>query len=139
MSKERKIEESDNVYKEFIIVISILVLVFTVDFFTNNYVRDTVKVMQDNLENLKNIIIQNELDDVESRMAYIKKLWDKKYEILAYYIEHDELEKVETGLAVLGANLQLKEYNGAIEDLEETIYILKHIQEKEQISLKSIF
>jgi len=139
LSKERKIEESDNVYKEFIIVISILVLVFTVDFFTNNYVRDTVKVMQDNLENLKNIIIQNELDDVESRMAYIKKLWDKKYEILAYYIEHDELEKVETGLAVLGANLQLKEYNGAIEDLEETIYILKHIQEKEQISLKSIF
>ena len=59
--------------------------------------------------------------------------------VLSYYIEHDELEKVGIQIALLNGDLQVEEYNTAIENLEEVIYILKHIQEKEQFDFRSIF
>ena len=126
-------------YKEFIIILLILVLVIGTDFITNNYVKDTVKIMQDELEELKVTIMHNNLKNIDKKMENVKDIWRKKYNVLAYYIEHDELEKVETGLAVLGANLEVKENNAAIEDIEETIYLLKHIEEKEQFDFRSIF
>ena len=54
-------------------------------------------------------------------------------------MEHDELEKVGNSLTALEAHIEVKEYNDAIENLDESIFILQHIQEKERFSIRSIF
>lgn len=126
-------------YKEFIIIVIILIFVFGIDFFTNNYVKDSVSIMTDKLETLKETILQEDTDDIEEKLAEIKIIWEEKYNVLSYYIEHDELEKVGIQIALLNGDLQVEEYNTAIENLEEVIYILKHIQEKEQFDFRSIF
>lgn len=126
-------------YKEFIIIVIILIFVFGIDFFTNNYVKDSVSIMTDKLEALKETILQEDTDDIEEKLAEIKIIWEEKYNVLSYYIEHDELEKVGIQIALLNGDLQVEEYNTAIENLEEVIYILKHIQEKEQFDFRSIF
>ena len=126
-------------YKEFIIIIIILILVFGLDFLTNNYVKESVRIMTDKLEALKETILQEDTDDIERKLAEIKIIWEEKYNVLSYYIEHDELEKVGIQIALLNGDLQVEEYNTAIENLEEVIYILKHIQEKEQFDFRSIF
>lgn len=126
-------------YKEFIIIVIILIFVFGIDFLTNNYVKESVRIMTDKLEALKETILQEDTDDIERKLAEIKIIWEEKYNVLSYYIEHDELEKVGIQIALLNGDLQVEEYNTAIENLEEVIYILKHIQEKEQFDFRSIF
>ena len=131
--------KGESMYKEFIIIVIILIFVFGIDFFTNNYVKDSVSIMTDKLETLKETILQEDTDDIEEKLAEIKIIWEEKYNVLSYYIEHDELEKVGIQIALLNGDLQVEEYNTAIENLEEVIYILKHIQEKEQFDFRSIF
>ena len=65
--------------------------------------------------------------------------WEDRFKVLAYYIEHDELEKVKTELVILGANIEVEEYEKGLEELEKSKYILEHIQEKEEFSLMNVF
>jgi hypothetical protein len=65
--------------------------------------------------------------------------WEERYKILAFYIEHDELEKVEIELTGLSADISVEEYKHCIAELDTTMFILEHIQEKEEFHLRSIF
>ena len=60
-------------------------------------------------------------------MQKIKEEWEKRYKVLAFYIEHDELEKVETELTGLSADLNVEEYKHCITELDTTIFILEHM------------
>lgn len=126
-------------YKEFAIILIILVFVIGLDIITNNYIKETTSVMSNELKILEENIMKESLDDMQTKMTDIKNMWQKRYNILAYYIEHDELEKVGAQLSVIEANIKVTEYGNAVEDIEETIFTLKHIKEKEQFNLISIF
>ena len=65
--------------------------------------------------------------------------WDKKSETLAYYIEHDELEKVNTEIAKIKADIETNNEKIAIENLERCIFVLEHIKDKNLIKIVNIF
>ena len=65
--------------------------------------------------------------------------WKDRYEKLAFFIEHDELEKVETEITSLKAHIMIEEYEEGIEPLERCIFILNHIKEKFRLNMKNIF
>ena len=52
---------------------------------------------------------QNE-EKLNNQIENIVNNWNEKHKKLAYYIEHDELEKVETELVYLKGNIEVKEY-----------------------------
>lgn len=126
-------------YKEFIIIIVVIVLIVGVDIVTNKYTKETVEIMKKELNILREYILQENKEDAKKQMNNVKNKWEEKYEVLAFYIEHDELEKVETELTGLSADLSVEEYKHCISQVDTTIFILEHIQEKEEFHLRSIF
>lgn len=126
-------------YKEFIIIIVVIFLVVGLDIITNRYTKHTVEILSEELKILREYILNEEKDKSEKQMESIKQKWEERYEILAFYIEHDELEKVETELTGLDADLSVEEYKHCIAELDTTVFILEHIQEKEEIHFRSIF
>ena len=58
---------------------------------------------------------------------------------MAYYIEHDELEKVKTAITSIKSYVEVKEYNQSLESIDKCKYILEHIQESQRLSLDNIF
>lgn len=126
-------------YKEFIIISIILISVFGLDFFTNKYVKESVSIMTDKLETLEENILQNDLEIIEDKITEAKRIWQTKYNVLAYYIEHDELEKVGLELSSIDGNIKGDELGNAVDDINEAIFLLRHIQEKEQFDFRSIF
>lgn len=87
-------------------------------------------------ENTKGII---EKQDIENDITQSNEIWNKEYQTLAYYIEHDELEKVSEALVKAKANISAEEYSSAIENIDSCIFLLQHIEEKDKFSLKNIF
>ena len=72
----------------------------------------------------------------------IKKLdekWGQKHDRLAYYIEHDELEKVDTAIVSLKSFIETDDYSSAIAELDKGKFILEHIQKKYAFNLENIF
>lgn len=130
--------------KEFIICVIILILIFVGNGITQGYSRDSIEDINGKLTELEQIIDkenQEEIDqeEVNKREEEIDKQWDDMFSKLAYYIEHEELEKVAKNLENMKTYLKLKEYNNAIKEIREGIYILQHIEDKYSFNLQNIF
>ncbi len=128
-------------YKEIIICSIVIIIVVGLNILTENYTKESVALMTGNLEDLKKNMIseeQNE-EDLNNQIEDIVNNWNERHKKLAYYIEHDELEKVETELVSLKGNIEVKEYEQGIPNLNNCIFILEHIKEKTALQIKNIF
>ncbi len=131
-------------WKETIICMIIVIVIIVGNVITQNYTLESVKKLTDELEELKEDFLkieQGEKDneDAKEKMKEIKENWDTRHNNLAYYIEHDELEKVETDLTAMNSFIEQEEYAEAISELDKSVFILKHIKEKYEFNLQNIF
>lgn len=65
--------------------------------------------------------------------------WLKYHKRLAFYIEHNELEKVETNYVAGKSFIENAKYEDAMSEVEKTIYVLQHINDKYSVNLENIF
>ncbi len=125
--------------KETIICIVIVVLISLGNYMTQNYTKETVGELSTELWDLKEKVIQQEKEKLKNSLEEIDRQWGKKHEKLAYYIEHDELEKIETELMAMKGNVEIEDYDSLMSGIEKSIFILKHIEEKYDFNLQNIF
>lgn len=128
-------------YKEIIICVVVIIIVVGLNILTENYTKESVALMTGNLENLKENMISEEQnkESINKQIDDILNNWNDRHKKLAYYIEHDELEKVETELVLLKGNIEVKQYEQGIPNLSNCIFILEHIKEKTALQIKNIF
>lgn len=128
-------------YKEIVISLVIIICIVILNVLTGNYTNDSLEIMSEEFVGIrKELLIEGRSEDVlVQRVENIKNKWGERSKVLAYYIEHDELEKVETYLVALKSNIETEEYEQAVENLDICEYILNHIDDKEAVLLKNIF
>lgn len=131
-------------WKETIICIVLIVVIIIGNFITQKYTIESVESLSDKLEILKDNILKIEskektIEHAKVAMEDIKKEWEARHDKLAYFIEHDELEKVETDLTSLNSFLEMEEYADAISELDKSVFVLKHIKDKYVFNLENIF
>ena len=127
--------------KEIIITIVTIIVIIVGDFITQNLTRKCVNETTEKLSNFKNVVLNKENNT--SRLKYesekIYNTWRKESKELAYYIEHDELEKVDVQIQIITADLEADTPEESISEIEHAIYLLHHIEEKRALKLKNIF
>ena len=126
-------------YKEFIMIFCVIALIVTLDVITNNYTKTSVNLLTEELLSLEQSLKDKNNEEITSKMSNINNEWEKRYSKLAYYIEHDELEKVGTEITRLSAYINVQEYDEAQNETATTVYILQHIEDKEKFSVRRIF
>jgi len=127
--------------KEDIISILILIIVFTGAIYTQNFLNNTSDMLVDKLENLKSNIenksiekekLQEQSDEIYGQWEDINKKW-------SVVVLHDEIDLIETALIRMKSKIKTGSLDESVEDLDTSIFLLKHIKEKEKTSLKNIF
>ena len=128
-------------YKEIIICSIVIIIVVVLNICTENYTKESVALISENLESLKQNMLSEEQNEenINIQIEDIANKWEERYQKLAYYIEHDELEKVKTELVLLKGNIEVKEYEQGIPNVNNCIFILQHIKEKTALQIKNIF
>ena len=91
------------------------------------------------LESLKQSLFEKDDDKADEEISKIDNKWKEVYDKLAYYIEHDELEKVESNFTACKSLAKTREYEQSISELEKTVYVLEHITDKYSFNLVNIF
>ena len=106
----------------------------------------SIGILSEELEELKKDVIEAEEngeeevnENIKNKKEEIKKEWENRYDKLAYFIEHDELEKVKTDLTALNSFIETKEYAEAISELDKCVFVLKHIEDKYAFNLQNVF
>ena len=136
--------------KKIWVVFVVIVLVIFLDFITENYTNKVVKEMMQKLKDInkkiENGYVDNEfiLDDseeenIEEMAKNILETWRKQDNILSFYIEHDEIEKVANKINLLNKQVEISNYNDAVSSIVEAEFLLTHITEKQSLTLKNIF
>ena len=125
-------------YKEITISVILLVFIFTANYLTRNYTQKSIEEVTQNLESLKTEMLEKG-EQTGEKYDELEKVWLEKYEVLAYYIEHDELEKVSSELFQLKGSIQTDQVDEGIPTIENCKFILDHIKDKDKFEIKNIF
>ncbi len=126
-------------FKEAIIAFIIIIGIFCGDFITQSYTKQTVEKLTSELNSLKENLLLDEFDDAKIQAQKIKDYINESHSKLSYYLEHNEIEKVETNYTVCKSFVEQGEKNAAIAELEKTIFVLNHMTDKYSFSLENIF
>ena len=116
--------------KETVICIIIIVAILGLDILTQNFTEKTVSEITVRFSSLKENLSKQDTDQIDNELRGIDNKWGEMHKKLAYYIEHDELEKVDTAIVTMKSYIESNEYGLAIAELEEAKFVLEHIQEK---------
>lgn len=128
-------------YKELVICIIIVISIFMIDFTTQKYTKNRADEITSKMEDLKEILQKTVVNKEElfKKMDNAYESWLKFHDVAALYIEHTELEKVETNFVSCKSFMEEEFYDMAINELDKTTFGLKHISDKYAFSLINIF
>lgn len=124
---------------ESLICIVVIILIAILEMVTGNYTKESVEYLKNDLYQIKQEIETEDKKKISEKVINAKENWKDRANKMAYYVEHDELEKVNVYLVGVESNTENEEYNDAKSELEKCIYILEHIEEKYKFNLKNIF
>lgn len=125
--------------KEAIICIVIVIAIFGLEFYTQNFTQKSVSEITEMFEKIEEKISKKDMEGVDNELEIIGNKWKEKQKKLAYYIEHDELEKVHTAIVTMKSYVQTENFSSAMAELEEGKFVIEHIQEKNSFNLQNIF
>ncbi len=126
-------------YKELSICIIIVVVIFSLDLYTQNHTKKSVSIINEQLMELKDTISKGNKDNMIKKANELNSNWKKSHDRLAYYIEHDELEKVDTAIVTMISYIENADYSSALADLDKGKFVLEHIQDKYAFNIQNIF
>lgn len=128
-------------YKEIVISIIVIIVVVTLDFSLQKYTKETIGEFSLELSNLERDIRDETLSstEIKKKTNQLYDKWLEHHEKLVYYIEHDELEKVESNFTAGKSFIESEKYSDAMSELEKTSFVLKHIEDKYAFNLENIF
>ena len=127
--------------KETVICVISVIIIILGNNITNSYANDSMNYISSELGDLRKIVLEDN-DSNEKSKNKIDEIFNQWYQIynkLAYFIEHDELEKVQDNLTQIRSNIEMEEKQETIVTLDSTVFILKHIEEKLDLKLENIF
>lgn len=123
--------------KELIICLVIICSIVIGDIWLQNYTSKTLDTISTNLEELKETLNDNKFS--KEKVIQVNNEWDKKFNILTCFLEHDELEKVKTQLVVITTGIDVEDTEYVYEEIDKAVYILEHIKDKNSLKLDNVF
>lgn len=148
--------------KEEIATLVIIGIILIIDLITLFYTKKCCAKISDDLTNLENMTVESikaenndnsenngsnsegdenkriESKELKQKSEDIYKEWLGMNDTLTFYIEHDELEKVNVQLERIIANFNVDSTEDAVPEIKEAIYILRHIEKKQRLTLRNI-
>ena len=125
--------------KEVIIVIIILVLIIILNIITQKYTNVKMTELTDMLSKVKESLSLENIEEAKEKMVKVQEEWDNIKEKFVIYLEHNELEKVEMYIIETKSHIETDEISMAIQSVDTCTFVIDHIKEKYEFSLKNIF
>lgn len=122
--------------KEYVILFFIIVFVILIEIITDNITNKSITDINSTIEELESAL---ESGVAEEKIKNLCSSWKKEEDKLAFYMEHDELEKVGVLVDNIKSDIANDSMNEINEKVDEIKFLLEHVKNKQKIELKNIF
>ena len=120
-----------------VICIIIIASIIISDLFLQRYVENTFDEMSSTLKEIESNL--NDSDESMKKINSIDETWKNNYTKMACFLEHDELEKINTQITIIKAGIEVQDTEYVHEEIGRAVYIIQHIKQKESFKLDNIF
>lgn len=141
MPKKRRV--NFNKYKTLIIGIIIVIIVIILDIIFENYSKSSIKKVNGNIDKIYNLFEENEENYDKEKLEKISQEarleWRKREKILACFIEHDEIEKINIKLDMLFSQIKDENWLDSKSTISEIKRLVKYLEGKYELTIQNIF
>lgn len=123
--------------KDSVIILIIIAMVIIGNVISQNILKQDSENLISKLEDLKDNI--NQTDIAKEKVNQIYELWEDIDSRWSIIITHQELDLIKTAILTIKAGIEIEDKRIAYEQIENSIFLVGHIKEKEALSLKNIF
>ena len=141
MPKKRKL--NFNKYKTLMVAIIIVIIVIILDIIFENYSKASIKKVNGNIDKIYSVLKEEKenydrekLEDFSEKAKYE---WRKREKILACFIEHDEIEKINIKLDTLYTQIKDENWIDSKTTVSEIKRLVKYLEEKYELIIQNIF
>lgn len=127
--------------RELIITVIIIIIIIIAGILTQENTKKVMSEIDGDLDTLKKSILEENKNNEENlkNLDKIYNDWMEKDKILSLYIEHNELEKINTHLKTIKGYLEADEERSSVSEIEKCISVVDHLEEKQAVNIKNIF
>lgn len=130
-------------WKETIIIFVSLILIVGLNFYIQIYLEKTSTDLIEKLHELRGQIYRQEENlnnnELKTKANEIYEKWEKTNKLWSTFVLHEELDKIELSLIGMKAGIESDGLINAIQELDQSIFLIGHIKEKEALSWRNIF
>lgn len=124
--------------KELVISGIIVIVIISCNILIGNFIDGKLDHIIALLDEVIPMLEDEEYEQSSDKINEINEYLTESESVLSCYIEHDELEKVQSALTVLNSYVKM-ESDDAFSEANDMSFIIKHIKEKDDLKVKNIF
>ena len=113
--------------KEYIVLIIIFILLITFDVLSRNYTEKSIQFLNSEVDEIIKISLYEENFDnnkILKKIEEFEKDWKKRQEIMSFYAEHNELEKVNVAISLMKSKIESSKFTICITLCDYIILLL---------------
>lgn len=126
--------------RDIFIITIIIISVIIGTIYTQNLLGENTDVLLKELGRLETNINENtQKEEINKNANDIYQKWREVSEKWSIIVDHQEIDLIEKALLAVKSTIETEEYNRSIQKIQESIYLIGHIKEKEELNIKNIF
>lgn len=122
--------------KEYVILFLIILFVVSIEIMTDSITHKSISDINIKIEELEEKL---ESDEAKNKIKELCTYWKEEEDKLAFYMEHNELEKVGVLVDNVKSNIENDNMEDVTQEIDEIKFLLQHIKQKQKLELKNIF
>jgi len=122
--------------KEYVILFLIILFVVSIEIITDNITHKSISDVKDRISDIEKSL---QTDEAKEKIGELCDSWKSEEDKLAFYIEHNELEKVGILVDNVKSNIENDNMEDVTQEIDEIKFLLEHIKQKQKLELKNIF
>lgn len=123
--------------KEIAIFVLIILFIMFCDIIFEEHFSTQKNEFELLISDLQELVLKEQ--DAKNKSEELYQNWIEIESKAAYYVEHNELEKVSLKVGLIKKTVEINETDLTVEYLEEIKFLLDHIYDKDKLRLKNIF
>ncbi len=124
--------------KVYIVVAGLLISLLVLGIYTLHAFDDTAMRMANTIDRLETDIFNSDWTEAENKVGDIKREWDGHKQWWTIFIDHREIDNIDTALARTLKFIETRERASAVAELAALRLMIKNIPEKERINIKNV-
>lgn len=122
-----------------IIVAIILIIIIGSWFWIFTYVKSNVVEMNDIISNINANIEDNDWIKTKEQYKILIEKWDTLRLVWSIFLDHHEIDNLDLTIAKIDANINNKNKDESLKELNVLRTILKIVEESESLTIENIF